>query len=487
MILFFILIVAVGLTLFLYGWFIEPRWMMHPVDRVTIEGKQFAHPVRFLFISDIHLGKNTQLVATMERLSLLRQEHAVLPYSAIFIGGDWIDTDPKYLPLLEEFAHALLTFDVPVYAVLGNHDHQEWEGEREVIVESLNRAGICLLENAWALHRDPISGVEVQIIGSMDIKLDPLYKTGQIDDLTDYAHRVKKMTYLEGLSGLDPKKATLFLVHNPDGIYLPLPVEPDLTLSGHTHGGQFIFFEWIMDRLGLWPYFVNHLPPGSFLSWAGRGVFNNRLLLVSRGFGSAQWPLRILKWPQAHTIILTPPSQKLSALLIGISGKARSGKDTLANFILEKIPSLGRAAFAAQIKKEYDLQHGTNTLGDEKEKIRHREGLIQLGLELTRDDPNHIIDKTLAISRPLLITDVRLIAEADAIRAQGGLLIRVNASYETLAHRSGPAYETIRHTRNEVQLDSYDHWDYVLSNDSSLEEFEAQANAVIASITEQYQ
>ena len=65
----------------------------------------------------------------------------------------------------------------------------------------------------------------------------------------------------------------------------------------------------------------------------------------------------------------------VSQLIIGLSKKPWSGKDTVAYLIEKEFTHPYRTNFSHAITAEYDAQHGTNTRTNENEKAHHRGGI----------------------------------------------------------------------------------------------------------------
>lgn len=144
--------------------------------------------------------------------------------------------------------------------------------------------------------------------------------------------------------------------------------------------------------------------------------------------------------------------------LIGLTGKARSGKDTAADYAAKKWGAQ-RYAFASPLKKGLRAMLGLDsehTDGGLKEMPLLRFGnksprqmLQTLGTEWGRQLVNDTIwvdlglyewEKYRAMGQSLIITDVRFDNEAQAIRDAGGVvchIIRVDA--ETVSEHSSEA------------------------------------------------
>lgn len=170
-------------------------------------------------------------------------------------------------------------------------------------------------------------------------------------------------------------------------------------------------------------------------------------------------------------------------MIIGISGKAGSGKDTLAFFIEER--SEARILhFADPLKMavctmaglSYDdvyTQEGKQHTIDWLDGITVRELLQKVGTAVRNEiHPEFWIRRLLESSKnskaTLLVPDVRFPNEADAIKNAGGFLIR-------LERNGAGAGNHI----SETALDNYDKWDMVIQNNYDLDYLKDQAKNII--------
>ena len=105
---------------------------------------------------------------------------------------------------------------------------------------------------------------------------------------------------------------------------------------------------------------------------------------------------------------------------IGLIGLAGSGKDTAALALMHR--GWKRVAFADALKNRA-LHLGWDGRKDD----RGRQLLCALGMAMRAYDPQHWIDLARAAmrGRPCVFTDVRFANEADFIRAEGGIIVRV--------------------------------------------------------------
>jgi hypothetical protein len=218
-----------------------------------------TRPLRVVQVSDPHLGP-WQPVA-----KLRRRLEALLAYEPdlVLLTGDFLTMESAGTPgALAEALTPLRAVAGRAFAVLGNHD---LECEREVRA-ALVMNGVRLLVDEEALV-DTAAGA-VQIVGAAFIW------RGRRD-------------HLETLLRRCPRRADhvrLLLLHDPSGFRHVAPGEVDLTLSGHTHGGQLglvsLGLRWTVLSRSRWP---DH---GLFAHGSNR-------LYVHRGTGFYGFPLRV--------------------------------------------------------------------------------------------------------------------------------------------------------------------------------------------------
>jgi hypothetical protein len=180
-------------------------------------------------------------------------------------------------------------------------------------------------------------------------------------------------------------------------------------------------------------------------------------------------------------------------LIIGLGYRARSGKDTIADYLVER-HGFVKAAFADTLKEACRAIFGlTNEqlYGAHKEQLdifwhdTPRRILQLVGTECLRkgyaDDvwiralQRRIGFGDLAHHRKIVIVDARFPNEVEAIKGWGGVAVRVDrpgagASGGVEAHAS------------EHALDSWTGWDHVLVNDSTLEVLHERASAMVTAM-----
>jgi len=138
--------------------------------------------------------------------------------------GDLIDTD------IDSIKHAVLALThirskYGVYMILGNHEY--FHNPREIIDFIRRETPFTLLLNDTIVLND----LKVNIVG--------------VTDLFGYRVKLLEPNFHKAFESINKDYPTVLLTHQPKSIELLGPYQPDLILSGHTHGGQ------------IWPF--NHL------------------------------------------------------------------------------------------------------------------------------------------------------------------------------------------------------------------------------------
>lgn len=293
--------------LVIYGWFVEPELLMVRREVVRVFRPGLRRPVRILFLSDFQVGRlSSSLRCLSRKLARLRRVHEREPFDFILLGGDYIDADRQYLGQFEELLAEIAGFKVPVYAVLGNHDHYSFgydEAALGALVGAMTRHGVALLRNAGETWRD-----QVAIVGLEDIEEASAFgrHSGQglateYVPLAGYVERAKNVPWYAALDTFHPELPRVLLTHNPDGVWA-LGLDPDLVIAGHTHGGAVFLLDWLSRPL--WRVFYWFMPSGSFAGWAGRRMAAGRTLVVGRGIGGSGLPYRLGRPPEAVVVTL---------------------------------------------------------------------------------------------------------------------------------------------------------------------------------------
>lgn len=165
-------------------------------------------PLKIVQLSDLHYGPFIREGSVRAWVAQAQAEAADL----IVITGDVVDQELRRPlgPLTEALAG--LSAPLGVWACLGNHDRVRFS-DPHPLEEALAGAGIPLLVNRGVSLRDDLYLAGVDDYGTGEPSLEA------------------------ALQDLPRRAASVLLCHQPD--YLPeMPFGVDLTLIGHTHGGQ---------------------------------------------------------------------------------------------------------------------------------------------------------------------------------------------------------------------------------------------------------
>jgi hypothetical protein len=172
-------------------------------------------------------------------------------------------------------------------------------------------------------------------------------------------------------------------------------------------------------------------------------------------------------------------------MIIGLSGYARSGKDTVAQYLIDEY-GFAKYAFADPIKKAMYILNPK--LGDLK---TYREMVDEYGLEVSKSASQEVrrllqvfgtevgrnifgeniwVDLCLNSihSNRAVISDVRFPNEADKIKERGGVVWRVNR----------PQVNALNSHASETSLDDYD-FDCIIDNSGTLESLYLSVNTAI--------
>ncbi len=235
---------------------------------------------RIVQISDLHSGSFSDKPEAIERLvERVNEQRADL----ILFTGDLVNARADEL---DPFMDVLSRLSAPdgVYSILGNHDYgtyYRWDtqdgSERslEELCRREGRLGWHLLRNDHVIlhHR----GDSIALIGVENDGNPPF------PQLADLPH---------AMSGTDGMFRIL-MSHDPT--HWQREVVPttdiDLTLSGHTHGAQFMLFGFSPSR---WVY----------NEYAGMYREGDQSLYINTGFGYVGLPFRFGVWPEITVFTL---------------------------------------------------------------------------------------------------------------------------------------------------------------------------------------
>ncbi|MCA8963623.1 MAG: metallophosphoesterase [Planctomycetes bacterium] len=224
--------------------------------------------LRIAFVSDVHAGS---FMDAGDLHAIFESVAAANPDLVLF-GGDLINTRERELLHYREPLR-LLRPALGMFAVPGNHD-LFWGRDLGLWSAFLEDQGVTVLCNR---------GVRIARGGTS------LWLCG-VDDLTEGSPDLRL-----ALDGRRDGEATVLLSHHPDFFFEAAAADVDLTLSGHTHGGQIRLF-------GRAP--IHHSRFGYEQGWFQEADCS---LYVGRGVGVTLLPIRIDARPEVPIVTVRCP------------------------------------------------------------------------------------------------------------------------------------------------------------------------------------
>ncbi|MBV8732855.1 MAG: metallophosphoesterase [Acidobacteriia bacterium] len=224
------------------------------------------HGFRIAQLSDIHVGpfmSEDQIRKYVEMANELKPD-------LVALTGDFVTWDPSTAPVV---VNALSGLKAPfgVFGSLGNHD--AWADAEDLLTDLFAHTGVRILRQE---HTPIKTGNEAFNLIGVDFTNSRSMSVG------GWHLSSGKLEGVENL--MMPGTANILLSHNPDSFDRAAELGIDLSLAGHTHGGQlaleFISPEIAPSRL-VTPYVA-----GWFQKPGGQ-------LYVNRGIGTIAAPMRV--------------------------------------------------------------------------------------------------------------------------------------------------------------------------------------------------
>jgi len=239
------------------------------LERVTIPIRELPPQLDGLTIvqmSDIHAG----VFMTESQMSDYVAMANDLKPDIVALTGDFVASSSREVaPFMR--AISKLTGRIGVFGCLGNHDM--FSQSERLLERGFDDAGFKLLRNEN--HYIDVNGAKLNVIG-----LDFFLGRGGVE---------------EALRLIARDGTTLLLLHGPQGFPDAARMGIDLTLSGHTHGGQ------IALKLGDLLITPARL---ATMFLAGLYKIGDSHLYVNRGLGTTGPPIRINAPPEITHITL---------------------------------------------------------------------------------------------------------------------------------------------------------------------------------------
>lgn len=235
---------------------------------------------RILQFTDLHSGTfRTSRDGDIEDLVELINEQQC---DAVVFTGDIINRESCELAGLRPVLSRIKAPD-GVYSVLGNHDYGTYAGfdeaqqkndQEKLLLYQKGFGWTPLMNDHVKLYRGKQS---IVIAGIENYGKPPFPQKGDLS---------------KALKGLKKSDFIVLLSHDPSFWRMKvLDTSVQLTLSGHTHGGQFKLWGWSPAS---WKYD----------EWTGIYTEGNHVLNVSDGIGGLIGPFRFGAWPEISVIEL---------------------------------------------------------------------------------------------------------------------------------------------------------------------------------------
>lgn len=254
-----ILIICILLFIIIWSIFIEPNLLS--VKSYKVLDNQLSG-IKVVLIGDFHIKRN-QVKRLRQIISLVNEQNADIVLSI----GDFVNGHNEDMTLpIETIAAELENINKPFYTVLGNHD---WWVDGERLTNELINNKIKVLEN---------NNIKI------NIKNKIIYLAGVTDPVT------QKPDVFSALE--NTQTPTILLTHSPD-IFPIIPNNVNLTLAGHTHGGQV--------RL---PIIGSIITPSEYGDKYSYGYINenNKKMIITNGLGTSILPIRFNCLPEVVVI-----------------------------------------------------------------------------------------------------------------------------------------------------------------------------------------
>ena len=258
---FFKILLLIGVLIFMYARFIGTRFLnikeyaiYDTVLPETFDGLKIVH------LTDIHYGT---IVNAKNLTNIVNQINQLKPDIVVFTGDLYDESIALNDKIVNEIVTCLKNINSTLgkFAVAGNHDYSN-----DLFAQIITDSGFTYLENSSQIIYDE-NNTPLEIIGFDDAwKGNPNYNIPLSDNYK------------------------IVLVHEPDEISKILPLNVNLVLAGHSHGGQI--------RL---PFIgALYTPNGSKNYKNDYYEFTNTKMYISYGIGTSVLKIRLFNQPSIN-------------------------------------------------------------------------------------------------------------------------------------------------------------------------------------------
>lgn len=268
--------VTISIATLLYGHFVSAKQLK--LQQVQIQLQNWPanlNHIKIALIADLHIKDQKTSIQATRAIQIALQSNPQI----LIIGGDIIDnTNPKSLQFLRQTLQTIKEEQkqIPILAILGNHDFN-LKSITSPVPAILAEFNITTLQNDACI----LGGIVWAGIDTATLHLDQPGTT--LAKAEELAH-----------TNIGEKMPIITLWHEPD-LVDQLPNGSALMLSGHSHGGQFIF---------PWGWTPMHTDLGRKYP---QGYYPNAKtpLYVTRGIGTTGPPARLNCSPEITILTLT--------------------------------------------------------------------------------------------------------------------------------------------------------------------------------------
>lgn len=250
------------------------------ITKYEIESTDAKNELKIVHLSDLH-SKPFKVI-----LNKTKTQNPDI----IVITGDFINDHGKNKEKMLEFGKELVKI-CPVFYITGNHERRL--PYFDDLMAELKKIGFKVLLNE--ISTEIINSTEINILGLDENQADFKDYKARKNGTFVYKDMSKHFNELSEKSGIK-----IVLSHFPENFegvkennYSQYDF--DIQFSGHAHGGQFIL-----------PFIGPIFSPGQglFPKYA-KGSFGERpKLIISRGLGNAEFPLRLFNHPEINVITI---------------------------------------------------------------------------------------------------------------------------------------------------------------------------------------
>ena len=253
------------------------------VTEHTVFSDKIKENIKIVHLSDLHSKPFYNVIKITEQLKP----------DIIMITGDFINDHCRRKEKMLDFGRSLLKI-APVFYITGNHERRL--DQFDELMKELSKLGFTVLLNE--ISKTEVKGNLISVLGLDENQASFEAYSERKKGIFEY----KDMTpYFDEFSLHGGFK--IVLSHFPENFEAIKEMnysqyDFDIQLSGHAHGGQFIL-----------PFIGPIYSPGQglFPKYA-RGAKGERpKLIISRGLGNSEFPLRLFNHPEINVITIKEP------------------------------------------------------------------------------------------------------------------------------------------------------------------------------------